>query len=66
MADLQGKVADMLLAVLALIAFVIAAVLELVKVHIDWVIWLVIIGGILICAHAIWGWWGARSRPPTR
>lgn len=53
-----------MLAVAGLIAFAIAAILELVKTHIDWVIWLVIIGGILICAHAIWGWWGVRHPAP--
>jgi len=50
-----------MLAVGALVAFIIAAILELVKTHISWVVWLIIIGGILISAHAIWGWYGTRT-----
>ena len=51
-----------MLAILGLVAFIIAGILELVKTHISAVIWLVIIGGILICAEAIWGWYGRRTR----
>jgi hypothetical protein len=49
-----------MLAVLAFVAFVVAAVLEFVKTHLSAVIWLVIIGGILISAHVLWGWYGTR------
>jgi len=49
-----------MLAILGFVAFVIAAILELVRTHVDWVIWLIIIGGILICAHNLWGFWGTR------
>jgi hypothetical protein len=49
-----------MLAILGLVAFIIAAILQLVKVHLNDVVWLLIIGGILICSHAIWGWYGAR------
>jgi hypothetical protein len=50
----------MFLAVLALVAFVVAAILELVKTHLNAVIWLIIIGGILVSSHGIWGWYGTR------
>jgi hypothetical protein len=50
------------LAVAALVAFIIAAILELTKTHLDAVIWLIIAGGILLSAEAIWGWnRGGRS-----
>lgn len=45
-----------MLAVLAFVVFIIAAILKLVAKHADWIIWLIIIGGILISAHGIWGW----------
>jgi hypothetical protein len=48
------------LAVLAFTAFVIAGVLELVKAHLDLVIWLVIVGGLLLAADMAWGWYGRR------
>lgn len=50
----------MLLAVLAIVAFVIAAILKLVHHDPSAVTWLIIIGGILICAHALWGWAAPR------
>jgi hypothetical protein len=50
-----------MLAILAVVAFVIAGILELVKTHLNAVIWCVIIGGILICAEVIWGWYGRRT-----
>jgi len=48
------------LAVLAFVAFVIAGILELVKAHLDLVIWLVVIGGALVSADVAWGWYGRR------
>jgi hypothetical protein len=45
-----------MLAAIGLVLFIIAAILELVKQHLDWVIWLVIIGGALVAADVIWGW----------
>jgi hypothetical protein len=54
-----------MLAIAGLIAFIIAAILELVKTHISWVVWLIIIGGILICAHAVFGYWGTRRGNPV-
>jgi hypothetical protein len=47
-----------MLAVLGLIAFAIAALLNLLHMDPQNVLWLVIVGGILICAHGIWGWYG--------
>jgi hypothetical protein len=55
-----------MLAILAIVAFVIAAILELVKVHLNDVVWLLILGGVLISAHAIWGWYGVRYGNRTR
>jgi hypothetical protein len=49
-----------MLAILAFISFAIAGILELVKTHVDAVIWLIIIGGLLICAEVAWGWYGRR------
>jgi hypothetical protein len=54
-----------MLAIAGLVAFIIAAILELTKDHLNWVIWLIIIGGILACAHMIWGWYGARGTRPA-
>ena len=49
-----------MLAVAGFVAFVIAAILQLVKSHVDLVIWLVIVGGLLVCAEVAWGWYGRR------
>jgi hypothetical protein len=49
-----------MLAILGFIAFAIAAILELVKVHQNAIIWLVIIGGLLVSAAVAWGWYGTR------
>jgi len=54
-----------MLAVASLILFIIAALLRLLGSHFSTMIWLIIAGGILLSAHAIWGWgtgrwWGAR------
>jgi hypothetical protein len=46
-----------MLAILGFIAFAIAAILELVKTHVDAVIWLIILGGLLVCADVAWGWY---------
>lgn len=48
------------MAVAGIIALAIAAVLELVKAHENFVIWLVILGGILIGAEVVWGRYGTR------
>ena len=45
-----------MLAAIGLVLYVIAAILELVNKHLNWVIWLVIIGGALVAADVIWGW----------
>jgi hypothetical protein len=55
-----------MLAVAALIVFVIAAVLKLAGSHTNILQWLIIIGGILISAHAIWGWGSGRYWGPGR
>jgi hypothetical protein len=49
-----------MMAIAGFVAFVVAAVLELVKAHVNAVIWLVIIGGALVCAEVAWGWYGVR------
>jgi hypothetical protein len=50
-----------MMAILGFIAFTVAAILELVKTHLDAVIWLIIIGGALVCADVAWGWYGRRG-----
>jgi len=45
-----------LIAVAGLILYVIAAILELIGKHLNYVIWLVIIGGALVAIDVIWGW----------
>jgi hypothetical protein len=56
----NGKAYPMM-AILGFIAFTVAAILELVKTHLDAVIWLIIIGGALVCADVAWGWYGRRG-----
>ena len=55
-----------MLAILALIVFIVAGILKLVGKHGDWLLWMVILGGILISAHGIWGWAGPRYWNRTR
>jgi hypothetical protein len=55
-----------MLAVLAFAAFLIAAVLHLAGVKYDIMFWMIIIGGILISAHALWGWGSGRWWGPGR
>jgi membrane-bound ClpP family serine protease len=50
------------MAVAGIIALVIAAILELVKVHQNLVIWLVILGAVLIGIEVAWGRYGTRFR----
>lgn len=54
-----------MLAILGFVAFVIAAVLHLVKHDPGAVTWLIIIGGALVCAEVAWGWnrAGRYTRP---
>ena len=59
-----------MVAVIGLVLCIIAAILELMGKHLDWVIWLVIIGGGLVAVDVIWGWRRAgagyyRSGPPA-
>lgn len=42
-----------MLAIAGFIAFVIAAILQLVGSHANIEIWLIIIGGALVCAHCV-------------
>jgi hypothetical protein len=44
------------LAVLGFILFAIGIILNLVGKHTDWIIWLVLVGGALVCAEVAWGW----------
>ena len=43
-------------AIVGLILFVVAAIFELVNKHLNWVTWLLIIGGALVAIDVIWGW----------
>jgi len=59
-----------MIAVVGLILYVIAGILELVNKHLNWVIWLIIIGGALVAIDVVWGWRRAgagyyRSGPPA-
>jgi hypothetical protein len=45
-----------MLAIIGVVLAVIAAILELVKQHENWVIWLLIIAVILIGIDVAWGW----------
>lgn len=51
-----------MIGIAGIIAFVIAAVLELVKSHVDAVIWLIILGGILVGVEATFGWYRGGRR----
>ncbi|MGO8882854.1 MAG: hypothetical protein ACLQI7_03950 [Streptosporangiaceae bacterium] len=51
-----------MLAVLALVAFVIAAILKLIAKDPQAQIWLIIAGGILVSAHCLWGYYPWRTR----
>ena len=44
------------MAVVGTILFIIAAILKLVNQHLDWLLWLIIIGGILIGLDVAWVW----------
>lgn len=50
------------MAIAGFIAFVIAGILNLIKSHPDLALWLIIIGGALVCAEVAWGWYGRRGR----
>lgn len=55
-----------MLAILALIAFVIAGILRLVHSHQDLITWLIIIGGLLVSSAVIAyvrGWGDPLTRP---
>jgi len=60
-----------MIAVIGLILYVIAGILELVNKHLNWVIWLIIIGGALVAIDVIWNWHRAgagyyrRTGPPA-
>lgn len=45
-----------MLASAGLVLFIVAAILRLVDKHPDWILWLIIIGGILVCAEVAWDW----------
>jgi hypothetical protein len=45
-----------MLAVIGFILFAVGIILKLVDKHLDWIIWLVLIGGALACAEMVWGW----------
>jgi uncharacterized membrane protein len=45
-----------MLAVIGLVLYVIAAILQLTSKYTDKVIWLVIIGGALVAIDVAWGW----------
>jgi hypothetical protein len=56
-----------MLAILAFLAFVIAAILKLVGKDAGAIQWLIIIGGLLVSAAVAWGWgrpwWNGRTGP---
>jgi len=54
------------LCALALVAGVIAAILELIDKHQKWVILLLIAAVILLAADGLWGWYGSRRGTATR
>jgi len=45
-----------LLAIVGFVLYVVAGILELVNKHLNWVIWLIIIGGALVAIDVAWGW----------
>jgi hypothetical protein len=51
------------LAVIGLILYAVAGILELVQQHLNWVIWLLIIGGALVAFDVILGWRPRRGAP---
>jgi high-affinity Fe2+/Pb2+ permease len=51
-----------MLAAIAVVLFIVAAILKLVGKHADWLLWLVIIGGALVSIEVAWflrrhGWY---------
>lgn len=44
-----------MLAVIAFVLFAIAGILKLVGKHADWIMWLVIFGGLFVSANCAWG-----------
>jgi len=48
--------------VVGLVAIILAAVCELLAIHLTWVIWLVIVSGIAYGIHLGYGWYGPRRR----
>lgn len=55
-----------MLAILALIAFIVAALCKIFSAHGDWISWLLIVGGLLIAAAVIAyfrGWHDRFTRP---
>lgn len=55
-----------MLAILALIAFIVAALCKIFSAHGDWIQWLLIVGGLLVSAAVIAyirGWHDPISRP---
>jgi O-antigen/teichoic acid export membrane protein len=49
-----------MLSAIGFVLFIVAGICELVKSHLDLVIWLVIIGGALVAADVAWGWRNRR------
>jgi hypothetical protein len=45
-----------LLAIVGFVLYVVAGILELVNKHLNWVIWLIIIGGALVAIDVAWNW----------
>lgn len=45
-----------MIAIVGLVLYVIAAILQLTSKYTDKIIWLVIIGGALVAIDVIWGW----------
>lgn len=45
-----------MLALIAFFIFAVAGILKLVGKHSELVIWLIILGGLLVCLSGGWGW----------
>lgn len=51
--------------VAGLVAIILAGVCELLKTHLTWVIWLVIVSGLGYGIHLGCGWYGTRRSGPN-
>jgi hypothetical protein len=45
-----------MLAILGAVLYAIGIILKLVDKHPDWIIWLILVGGLLVAVDVAWGW----------